>query len=118
MIRRLFVKYFLAALVLFSATAFGHSQYPSRIVKDPFYTEQTVSIKIKNLNTYTQSYEISVDGKVLGVLEDVPPGVTRDVPITLKNISDNTEKNLCSTSVPKENQSMRSRVCTKVEFKW
>ena len=114
----LLMKYFLVGLMLFSVTAFGHSQYPSKIVKVPFYQEQTVSINIRNLNSYVQSYEVSVDGRVLGVLENISPNISRRVPVTLKGIEEGTVKIICSTSIPGENQRIRSRVCTKVYFEW
>lgn len=112
------MKYLSVVLLMVSSSAFGHSQYPSRIVKEPFYESQAVSIAINNLNNYVQSYELAVDGKVLGVVKNLGPGIERKLTVTLKDIKAGTKKAICTTSILKKDQTVRSRVCTKVEFKW
>lgn len=112
------MKFFSVFLLLLSTSAFGHSQHPSRIIKKPFYEEQAVQITLNNLNSYIQSYEISVDDKVVGTVKNLGPEVERKLTVSLKKIREGTEKLICTTSILDKEQSVRTRICTKVEFKW
>ncbi|MET4694225.1 hypothetical protein V5J35_004311 [Endozoicomonas sp. NE40] len=112
------MKFFSIFLLLLSTSAFGHSQYPSRIVKEPFYEEQVVEITLNNLNSYVQSYEVSVDEKIVGTVKNLGSGIERRLTVNLKGVREGEEKLVCSTSILDRGQSVRTRVCTKVEFKW
>ena len=112
------MKYLIVLLVLFSNGVFSHSQTPSKIIKAPFYEQESIVITLRNLNDYPQAYEVSVDDKVLGEISALDPDKKRDITVDLKNIKEGLTKKICTTSLLREGQSVRTQVCSFVEFKW
>ena len=102
----------LAALT--SCNTLAHSQYPMEIEKVAMRDFTHVEINVGNMRSVNQKFEIEIDGKPTGKQFTLRGGDTKKMNVKISNIVPDKIKvyEVCSVSVPLENDTYRTRICT------
>ncbi|WP_028862793.1 hypothetical protein [Psychromonas aquimarina] len=105
------MKKLLLVLALMPFFAAAHSQSPREIRAFSAEDRVTVAIDVTNLNSYTQSYEVIVDGSVLGKFTLVPDE-EKKIQLNVKvDKKDAWNHKIVSTrSIPGKGQTTRSEI--------
>ncbi|MGR5283753.1 hypothetical protein ACP3V5_00415 [Vibrio maritimus] len=101
----------LALALLVPALAQAHSQTPREIKKYVAAERADVALDVTNLNTYVQSYEVIVEGKVLGRFT-LSPDESKKIQLNLKveGFDRWTNKIVATRSIPDKGDAVRTEV--------
>ncbi|GAL18855.1 hypothetical protein JCM19235_2278 [Vibrio maritimus] len=103
-------RFFLLAALL-PPLALAHSQTPREIKKFVATENVPVAIDVTNLNDYTQTYEVIIEGKVVGTVS-LKPDETRKIQLNLKvtELDKWTHKIVSTRSIPEKGQTVRTEI--------
>ena len=103
------------AIAIFPTLLNAHSQTPLQIRLFSAEDNVTVGIQVANINNYVQSYDVLIDGKVLGNIT-LKEREKREIRVSIKVDKKNAwnHKVVSTRSVLKEGQTTRSEIQTLV----
>jgi len=118
----------LISLIVLSTFIFAHSQTPTKYggeenKLDSISTKQikVIPITIQNLNKYSQSYNIEVDGDIVGSTNMLISKQIQRLKIPVRIYKKNTLENhsICTISIARSKDEMfNTKICTKVLLYW
>lgn len=115
-------------LVVLSTFLFAHSQTPTKYggeenKLDSISTQQIkiIPLTIQNLNKYHQSYNIEVDGDIVGSTNMlISKQILRlKIPVTIYKRNKLENHSICTISIARTKDEMfNTKICTKVLLYW